>query len=265
MPSQQLLAEMGQYNQALFEAGIMQDGAGLQPSSKGVRVRFSGVNRTVVNGPFAETKELVAGFWMWEVQSMEQAIEWLKKCPCPMGEEESDVELRPLFESEDFGEEFTDDLRAKEAEIEAALSMAKASVQPYLFFGGRCAEAVAFYETALHAKRLMLMRYNESPEAIPPGMLAPGFENKVMHCSFQVGSTMIMASDGRDANSSMSGFQLTLNVPTEADADRVFNALALDGQIEMPLAKTFWSPRFGMVKDKFGVTWMVMVPGPQPN
>jgi len=263
MPSQQLLADMGQYNEELFKAGIMKDGAGLHPSSKGVRVRFSGKNRTVINGPFAETKELVAGYWMWEVESMEQAVEWLKKCPCPMGDEESDVEIRPLFEADDFGEEFTPELRAKEAALEAALSMEKATVQPYLFFGGRCEEALEFYKTALHAKVGAVMRFNESPDPTPPGMLAPGFETKIMHCSFQVGGTTVMASDGCDAKCSFVGFKLALTVPTEADADRVFNALAADGKIEMPLVKTFWSPRFGMVADKFGVEWMVMVPCPQ--
>jgi PhnB protein len=264
MPNQQLLADMGQYNEELVKAGIMKDGAGLHPSSKGVRVRFSGTSRTVINGPFAETKELVAGYWMWEVESMEQAVEWLKKCPCPMPEE-SDVEIRPLFEAADFGEEFTPELRAKEADLEAALSMEKAVVQSYLFFGGRCEEALEFYKTALHAKVGMVLRFNESPEPPPPGMLAPGFESKIMHCSFQVGGTTVMASDGCDEKSSFVGFKLALTVPTEADADRVFNALAAEGKIEMPLVKTFWSPRYGMVTDKFGVEWMVMVPGPSHN
>lgn len=259
MPSQQLLADMGQYNEQLVQAGILKDGAGLHPSSKSVRVRFSGTNRTVINGPFAETKELVAGYWLWEVKSMDEAIEWLKKCPNPMPEE-SEIEIRPMFEPDDFGEEFTPELREKEA----ALSMKKAVVQPYLFFGGRCEEALEFYKTALHANVVMMMRFNESPDPTPPGMLAPGFENKIMHCSFQVGGTTVMASDGRDESCHFVGFKLALSVPTEADADRVYNALAAEGKVEMPLMKTFWSPSFGMVTDKFGVEWMVMVPGPQP-
>ncbi|MEQ1827352.1 MAG: YciI family protein [Pirellula sp.] len=261
MPSQQLLADMGQYNAQLFEAGIMKDGAGLHPTSKAVRVRFSGKDRTVINGPYAETKELVAGYWLWEVKSMEEAIEWLKKCPNPMPEA-SEIEVRPIFEADDFGEEFTSELREKEANLEAALSMEKATAQSYLFFGGRCEEALEFYKTALHAKVVMVMRFNQSPEPTPPGMLAPGFENKVMHCSFQVGGTTIMASDGCDANSRFDGFRLALSVATEADANRVFNALADGGKIDMPLIKTFWSQCYGMVTDKFGVGWMVMVPGP---
>ena len=261
MPSQELLADMGKYNEQLVEAGIMKDGAGLHPSSTSVRVRFSGKDRTIINGPFAETKELVAGYWLWEVKSMDEAIEWLKKCPNPMPEE-SEIEIRPMFEAADFGEEFTPKLREKEANLEAELSMKKAVVQSYLFFGGRCEEALEFYKTAIHAKVGMVMRFNQSPEPTPPGMLAPGFEDKVMPCSFQVGGTTIMASDGCDTNTQLEGFRLALSVPTEADADRVFNALASGGKIDMPLVKTFWSPRYGMVTDKFGVAWMVMVPGP---
>ncbi|MBW3564465.1 MAG: YciI family protein [Acidobacteria bacterium] len=116
MPSEQLLTEMGNYNEELSNAGILLAGEGLQPSSKGVRVRFSGKNRTVTDGPFPETKELVAGFWLWKVSSMEEAIEWVKRCPNPMMED-SDIEIRPLFEMEDFGEEFTPELREQEEKL----------------------------------------------------------------------------------------------------------------------------------------------------
>ncbi|MGL4464200.1 MAG: YciI family protein, partial [Planctomycetia bacterium] len=200
MPSRQLLADMGRYNEELVNAGIMKDGAGLHPTTKAVRVRFSGKNRSVLNGPFAETKELVAGYWLWEVKSMEEAVEWLKKCPNPMPED-SEIEIRPLFEADDFGAEFTPELRQKEAELEAALSMGKATVQPYLFFAGRCDEALEFYKTALRAKVGMVMRFNESPDPTPPGMLPPGFETKIMHTEFQVGGMTLMASDGCEAES----------------------------------------------------------------
>ena len=118
MPSEQLLAEMGRYNEELVKAGIMQAGEGLHPSSNGKRVRFSGSNRTVVDGPFAETKELVAGFWMWKVKSMEEAVEWVKRCPNPMTED-SEIEIRQVFSAEDFGEAFTPELREQEASIRA--------------------------------------------------------------------------------------------------------------------------------------------------
>jgi len=119
MPSEQLLTDMGNFNEELVKAGIMLAGEGLHPSSRGARVRFSGTSRTVMDGPFAETKELVAGFWIWQVDSMEEAIEWVKRCPNPMTEE-SDIEIRPLFEPEDFGEEFTPELQAQEERIRAA-------------------------------------------------------------------------------------------------------------------------------------------------
>ncbi len=120
MPSEQLLKDMGRFNEELVNAGIMQAGEGLHPSSKGVRVRFSGKDRTVTDGPFAETKELVAGFWLWKVDSMAQAIEWVKRCPNPMMED-SDIEIRPLFEMEEFGENMTDELREQEDRLRARL------------------------------------------------------------------------------------------------------------------------------------------------
>jgi hypothetical protein len=122
LPSQELLAAMGKYNEELVKAGIMVAGEGLHPSSKGARVRFSGNKRTVIDGPFAETKELVAGFWLWNAKSKEEAIEWVKKCPNPMPGD-SEIEIRQIFEPEDFGGEFTPELREQEerlrAEIEA--------------------------------------------------------------------------------------------------------------------------------------------------
>lgn len=116
MPDERMLTEMGNYNEELVKAGILVAGEGLQPSSKGKRVRFSGSQRTVIDGPFAETKELIAGFWLWEVKSMDEAVAWLKRCPNPHNEE-SDVEIRPLFDAEDFGAEFTPELREQEQRI----------------------------------------------------------------------------------------------------------------------------------------------------
>lgn len=121
LPSEELLTEMGKYNEELVKAGIMLAGEGLQPSSKGVRVHFSGKERRVVDGPFAETKELIAGFWLWQVKSMEEAIEWVRRCPNPMGVE-SEIEIRPVFEADDFGEELTPELRAQEAELRARVA-----------------------------------------------------------------------------------------------------------------------------------------------
>src|SRR5262245_184979 len=117
MPSEQLLADMGRFNEELAKAGVLLAAEGLQPSSKGARVRFSGTKRTVVDGPFAETKELVAGFWLWQVKSKAEAIEWVKRCPNPFPEGESEIEIRQVFEAEDFGAEFTPELRKQEERI----------------------------------------------------------------------------------------------------------------------------------------------------
>jgi len=118
MPTEQLLTEMGRYNEELVKAGIMKAGEGLHPSSKGARVRFSGKNRTVIDGPFAETKELVAGFWLWQCASLQEAIDWVKRCPNPMLTD-SEIEIRQVFEAEDFGAEFTPELREQEERLRA--------------------------------------------------------------------------------------------------------------------------------------------------
>ena len=120
MPSEQLLTEMGAFNEELVKAGVMLDGDGLKPSSEGARVRFSGSQRTVIDGPFVETKELIAGYWIWQVESLDEAIEWVKRCPNPM-DGESEIEIRPFFEAEDFGEEFTPELREQEERLRAQL------------------------------------------------------------------------------------------------------------------------------------------------
>ena len=117
LPTEELIRAMGKFNEELVKAGVMLAGDGLRPSSQGARVRFAGERRTVTDGPFAETKELVAGFWLWQVRSMEEAIEWVKRCPAPMPGEESDIEIRPLYEAEDFGDAMPQELRDQEARL----------------------------------------------------------------------------------------------------------------------------------------------------
>ncbi len=133
-------------------------------------------------------------------------------------------------------------------------------VQPYLFFEGRAEEALEFYKKALGAQVTMLMRFSESPDPPPPGMVPPGSENKVMHAAFEVGGALVMASDGNcSGNTRSGGVSLSLTVPDEATADRFFGALAQGGQVQMPLGKTFFARRFGIVADRFGVSWMIIV------
>ena len=127
MPSEKLLADMGKFNEELVKAGVMLAGEGLHPSSRGKRVVFSGGKRIVVDGPFAETKELIAGYWLWQVKNMDEALEWARRCPDPMPGEEATLEIRPVFEAEDFGKEFTPELRAQEERIRARIEQQRSS------------------------------------------------------------------------------------------------------------------------------------------
>lgn len=139
-------------------------------------------------------------------------------------------------------------------------------LQPYLFFGGRCEEAVEFYRTALGAELEMLMRFNEAPDPPPPDMMPPNWETKVMHSALRIGNATLMASDGMCADDrTFGGFSLSLTLPTVAEVDRVFAALAEGGEVQMPLGKTFWSARFGMATDRFGVGWMISLPQEQSH
>lgn len=135
--------------------------------------------------------------------------------------------------------------------------MARTIVQPYLFFNGRCEEALEFYRGAIGATVEMLMRYKESPEPPPPGRLPAGFENKVMHATVRIGETTLMASDGCEEGTKFGGFMLSLSLSNATEVERVFEVLSAGGKVQMPLAKTFWSPQFGMLIDRFGVGWMI--------
>jgi PhnB protein len=134
-------------------------------------------------------------------------------------------------------------------------------IQPYLFFEGRCEEAMMFYRDVLGAEVTQLMRYSDSPEAPPPGMLPPGSENRIMHASMRIGESVVLVSDGNcSGKPGFSGFSLTLNAANDAEAERLFAALAEGGQIRMPMAQTFFASRFGMLADRYGLGWMVIVP-----
>jgi PhnB protein len=132
-------------------------------------------------------------------------------------------------------------------------------VEPYLFFNGRCEEAIEFYKRVAGAQDVVIMRYKDSPEPVPPGTIPPDSDNKVMHSRFRIGDTTVMASDGRCSGQlSFQGFSLSLSAPNDAEADRLFAALCDGGQVQMPIGKTFFASRFGMVADRFGVSWMVI-------
>jgi PhnB protein len=132
-------------------------------------------------------------------------------------------------------------------------------LQPYLIFNGRCEEAFEFYRDALGAESTMMLRFKDSPEPTPPGMVPPGSENKIMHMQFRIGEQIVLASDGRcQGKPEFQGFSLSLTVANEAEADKVFAALGDGGKVQMPLTKTFFSPRFGIVVDRFGLSWMIL-------
>ncbi len=135
--------------------------------------------------------------------------------------------------------------------------MSQTSILPYLFFGGHCEEALEFYKKAVGAKVDMMMRFKDSPEAPPPGAVPPNFDDKIMHTSFRIGNSVIMASDGCQSDSAFGGFALSIVPSDKEDATRMFNALAEEGTVTMPLGETFFSPCFGIVKDRFGLEWMI--------
>jgi uncharacterized glyoxalase superfamily protein PhnB len=259
MPSEKLLADMGKFNQELVEAGVMLSGEGLHPSSKGARVRFSGKKRTVIDGPFSEAKELIAGFWMWQVKSKQEALEWVKRCPNPL-EGESEIEIRQVFEAEDFGAEFTPELREQEERLRAQIASqaggaAPAGVAPvpeahgatpYLIVKG-AADAIRFYEQVFGAQLVMRV---DAPDG------------SVMHAELKVGPARFMLTEERPQHHSLSpltlggsGSMATVHVP---DVDAVMaRAVAAGARLTMPVENQFWGDRCGNIVDPFGHGWFV--------
>ena len=255
MPSEKLLADMGKFNEELVNAGIMQAGEGLHPSAKGARVRFEGDRRTVTDGPFAETKELIAGFWIWKVKSMQEAIEWVKRCPNPL-EGASEIEIRPVFEAEDFGAEFTPELREQEERLRAQIAgQAQAGTVnpvpdpqgaiPYLVIKG-AGDAIAFYQRVFDAQ--VAARLD-----MPDG---------VMHAELKVGPSRFMLTEERAQHGELgpigrggSSSYAVLFVP-DADAT-VARAVAAGAKPGMPVTDQFWGDRSGTITDPFGHRWFI--------
>ena len=237
MPSERLVSDMGRFNEQLVKAGIMLAGEGLQPSSKGARVRFSGAKRTVVDGPFTETKELIAGFWLWQVKSKEEAIEWAKRCPNPL-EGDSEIEIREVFDN--CGAPCTPDAATVKAVPEAR------GATPYLVVKG-AADAIAYYQRVFGAE--LLFRLDD-----PSGA--------VMHAELQVGPARFMLTEERPQHGALgpltlggSGSGATLYVP---DADAVIERAVKGGaKVLMPVQDQFWGDRCGNIVDPFGHLWFV--------
>lgn len=257
LPTEQEFAEMGRYNEELVKAGVMKMGEGLHPSSRGARVQFSGARRTVIDGPFAETKELVAGFWLWDnLASLEEAVEWVKRCPNPM-RSDSEIEIRRIYDVEDFGDGFTPELQAQEERMRAdiAAQQAKAAVQPvpaplgatpYLTIRG-AAEAIAWYEQVVGAKVAFRM---DAPDG------------KVMHAELHVGPARFMLTEERPEHGALSpqavGGSSTTAILYVPDVDAVVaKALAAGAKQTMPVADQFWGDRSGGYTDPWGHHWMI--------
>jgi uncharacterized glyoxalase superfamily protein PhnB len=250
MPTQELLTAMGAYNEALVKAGIMQAGEGLHPSSKGARVRFSGNERTVVDGPFAETKELVAGFWMWKVKSRAEAIEWVKRCPNPMLTD-SEIEIRQVFEAEDFGAEFTPELREQEDRLRAQINAVPPvppvrGAIPYLTIKG-ASDAIGFYQKVFGAEVVVRL---DAPDGTP------------MHVEMKVGPAHFMLTEERPQFGALGPLTIGGSASTATlyfpDVDPVFAAaVAAGAKSGMPLMDQFWGDRTGSITDPFGHQWML--------
>jgi uncharacterized glyoxalase superfamily protein PhnB len=258
MPSEELLTEMGRFNEELQKAGVLVSGEGLHPSSKGARVRFSGKERAVIDGPFTETKELIAGFWIWQVKSKAEAIEWVKRCPNPTGEA-SEIEIRQVFELDEFGPELTPELRAQEERVFAEAAKAQAAKAggvppvpaprgaiPYLIVKG-ASDAIGFYQRVFGAE--VVMRLDA-----PDGLL--------MHAELKVGPSHFMLTEERPQHQALSpatlggtGSQAVLYVP---DADAVVDrAVKAGATLTMPVADQFWGDRSGCINDPFGHAWFI--------
>lgn len=254
MPSEQLLADMGRFNEELVKAGVMQAGEGLQPSSKGARVRFSGKERSVIDGPFAETKELVAGFWIWQVASKAEAIEWVKRCPNPL-EGECEVEIRQVFEAADFGAEFTPELREQEERQRAQIAHQASGVlavppatgaTPYLVVKG-AADAIGYYQRVFGAE---LVTRLDAPDG------------SVMHAQMKIGPSNFMLTEERPQYNALgpltrggTSSSAAFYVP---DVDAVVQRAVDNGAtVTMPVANQFWGDRSGHVVDPFGHQWFI--------
>lgn len=282
MPSEELLTAMTRYNEELSKAGVLLAGEGLHPSSKAVRVHFSGKDRIVTDGPFAETKELIAGYWLWQVDTLQGAVEWLKRCPNPHPED-SVVEIRQVFEADDFGEALTPELRTREERLarqalqalrtrnrtaktdekpvatckrtemsNAALEAAAkgvSAISPYLTCDG-AADAIEFYKKAFAAEELVRL-------AAPDG--------KIMHACLSINGASVMLGDdfcdmGARNPKALGGSPVTVHLIVD-DADAwIARAEKAGAAVVLPANEMFWGDRYGVVKDPFGHSWSVSTP-----
>ncbi|MEX2335294.1 MAG: YciI family protein [Pseudohongiella sp.] len=257
MPSDDMLQAMADYNEEMLNAGVMIDGTGLKPTSTGVRVQFKSGEPMVIDGPFAETKELLAGFTMINVTSMDEAIAWAKKWPRMDSDGNVTLELRILYEMEDFidGEGIEKHKRSA-----ARLARQPTSMSTHLSFNGNCREAMSFYADVLSGEVTFMLPYADTPMKDETDA---DWQDKIIHAEINLGGRVLMGADAPPAMyEKPTGTSVQLYYDDVAIAKEVFDALLVGGSVYMPFAETFWAKGFGMLTDKYGIHWMINAGSP---
>lgn len=248
MPSQELLSAMGDYNAAMAEAGVLVTGEGLKPSDKASRISFSNGQPVVTDGPFTETREIIAGYTMIQTTTRDEALEWVKRWP----EDDVELELREVFELSDF--EPGDGLQ-KHVDLTEKLKKRPNTVCNYLLFNGNCREAFEFYADLLGGDIVMSLTGAESPIK---DEISDLMQDKVMHVCLSIGNWLLMGSDcPPELFEKPQGFHVQIGIDDPLQAEHTFQRLAEGGTVLMPFEKTFWAEKFGMVVDRFGTPWMI--------
>lgn len=252
MPSQTLFSAMADYNTQMAQAGILRSGEGLKPSADGARIKFQQGKPIITDGPFTETKELLAGYTIIEVNSRQEALDWAKRWPKEDADGNAELELRQLYEMCDFT---NGPGLQKHIDLEQKLRKQPLFSSSYLLFDGNCREAFEWYAEVLGGTIIMMLTGTESPvaEEIPAE-----FADKIMHVSLQVRNWMLMGSDCPPGMfEKPQGFHVQIAFEDEQQAEATFNQLAEGGLVQMPFEPTFWAKRFGMLVDRFGTPWML--------
>ena len=245
MPDNKLLTEMGKFNEQLVDAGIMLSGDGLHPSTEGKRIMFKGNQRTVINGPFPEAKELIAGYWIWKVDSMDVAVEWAKRCPNPTGVE-SEIELRPIFEQEEFGNALTPELREQEDKLRAKIekNISEQKITTFLTFDSQAEEAAKFYVSIFKNSKIVSVSYYDKVSSEVSGKAA----GDVMTVEFDIeGQKFITLNAGPEFKFSPA-ISLFVSCKTQEEIDNLWAKLSEGGKVI----------ECGWLEDKYGVSWQIV-------
>ncbi|SFX00912.1 YciI family protein [Marinospirillum alkaliphilum] len=253
MPSDELLQSMGEYNRRMHDAGVFVSGEGLRPTSEGYRLTFRGSEPLVTQGPFTETRELLAGFTVLEVDSPEQAIEWARQWPREdVGDGELTLELRRYYELADFAEGEGLEVHRQ---LDQQLTRQPSGINSYLMFNGHCREALSFYADLLGGRIEALLTHGETPAA---SEVAADWQDKIIHGCINIGGRRLMGSDApADHYQLPRGMMVQLEYAQVEQAQQVFEQLAAGGQVQMPFGATFWAEGFGMLTDRFGIGWII--------